>query len=353
MRRDARGDAQAVVVAMGHDQPAHEASGHAPAGGVGKLLRAFAILVADARSAGEIGAEVVRRAGLKRLAVLHHRLDRPGFVRAGKALVLRLLARDHGNREILFGAGAVHLERAMGLGARFVAGRVGGMPLLPQEFAGAQEHPGAHFPAHHVGPLIEHQRQVAPALHPARHGIADDRFRSRAHDQRFFQLRVRIGHQSPAFARDQPVMGDDRHLLGEALDMGRLALEIGKRDEDREVDVLDARRLDPVIHQALDALPYAEAPRLDHHAAAHARFLRHVGRGDDLLVPLGEIVGAPSVERVADRERCRRQGGVPGVGEVGLTSAGAVALLGQIVEPLLHLRHLFAHRGEFVGGFDR
>jgi hypothetical protein len=95
-------------------------------------------------------------------------------------------------------------------------------------------------------------------------------------------------------------MGDDRHFLGEALDVFSLAGEIGERDEQREVAVLHARGLDPVVHQALDAFPYAVAPRFDHHAPAHPRFLGEVGGGDDLLIPLGKVIGARDGKRVAD-----------------------------------------------------
>ena len=248
----------------------------------------------------EIGAEIVAGARLKRLAVLHHRLDRPGLDRAGKALVLGLLAGDHRERKVLLGAGAVHLERAVGLGERILAGLVRGVAFLPEELAGAQEHPRAHLPAHHVRPLVGEQRQVAPRLHPARHGIADDRLGGRADDQRLFQLRGRIGDQPALAVGDQAVVGDDRHLLGEALDVLGLAGEVRKRDEQREVAVRDARGLDAVVHQALDALPDAVAPGLDHHAAAHARFLGEVGGGDDFLIPLGEIVFALDGKRVAD-----------------------------------------------------
>src|SRR3546814_2501457 len=64
---------------------------------------------------------------------------------------------------------------------------MGGVPFLPEEFAGPQEHTGAHFPADDIGPLVHEHGQVAPALHPARKGGADDRFRCGAYNQRLFQ----------------------------------------------------------------------------------------------------------------------------------------------------------------------
>ena len=73
------------------------------------------------------------------------------------------------------------------------------------------------------------------------------------------------------------MMRDDRHFLGETLDMFGFLLEIGQRDEQREIAVLVPRRLDPVVEKTLDPLPHAIAPGPDDHAAAHARFLGHVG----------------------------------------------------------------------------
>ena len=195
LRGDGRRHAQAVIVAVGHDHPADQPRRNAPAGGVAELLGAFAILILDAGGMGEIGAEVMRGPRLQRLAVLHHRLDRPCFDRAGETLVLGLLARDHGERQIILGASAVHFERAVGFRQGLFAVLVRSVAFLPEEFAGAQEHPRAHLPAHHIGPLVGEQRQIAPGLHPARHRIADDRFGRGAHHQRLFELGGGIGDQ--------------------------------------------------------------------------------------------------------------------------------------------------------------
>jgi hypothetical protein len=72
-----------------------------------------------------------------------------------------------------------------------------------------------------------------------------------------------------AGASDEPVVGDHRALLGEALHVRRLLLEEALGDEEREVGVLVARRLEHAIELALDVLPDGVAPRLDHHAPAH------------------------------------------------------------------------------------
>ena len=61
---------------------------------------------------------------------------------------------------------------------------MGRVALLPKEFRRTKEQPRAHLPAHHIGPLVDQQRQVAMALDPAREGVADDGLRGRAHNQR-------------------------------------------------------------------------------------------------------------------------------------------------------------------------
>ena len=50
--------------------------------------------------------------------------------------------------------------------------------------------------------------------------------------------------------------------------------------------------LKAAVQLLLDQLPDTVAPRLDHHAAAGFRILGEVGGFDDLLIPLGEILGA-------------------------------------------------------------
>ena len=137
-------------------------------------------------------------------------------------------------------------------------------------------------------------------MRPARHRIADDRFRSGPYHKRLFQLGVGIGDQPALPVRDQAVVGDDRHFLGEAFDVVRLTLEIGERDEQGEVGIVVAGGLDPVVEQALDAFPDAVAPRLDDHAPAHAGLFGHLPFGNGGLIPGGEIVFAFDGEGVAD-----------------------------------------------------
>lgn len=50
------------------------------------------------------------------------------------------------------------------------------MAFLPEELGGAEEEPGAEFPAHDVGPLVDEEREVAVALDPVFVGVPDDGF---------------------------------------------------------------------------------------------------------------------------------------------------------------------------------
>jgi len=116
----------------------------------------------------------------------------------------------------------------------------------------------------------------------------------------FLQLRLRVGDQRAVFIRNQAVMSDDRHFLCKSIDMRCLTFEIGKRYKNREIGILNSGRLDPVVHQALYSFPNAIAPRFDDHASTNARLFGQIGGGDNFLIPVGEIVLAPRVERMTD-----------------------------------------------------
>ena len=85
-------------------------------------------------------------------------------------------------------------------------------------------------------------------------------------------------------------MGDHRALLGKPVDVLRLPLEKAHRNEEREVGVLVAGRLEHGIQGFANVLPYGVAPRLNHHTSAHRSVLRQVRRFDYLLIPLGIIL---------------------------------------------------------------
>ncbi len=81
--------------------------------------------------------------------------------------------------------------------------------------------------------LVDQQRQVAPALHPARHRLADHRLGRRADDQRLLELALRVGYQLAVDCLEAMVR-DHRHLLGKAVDMTGFLGEKAERNEQRK-----------------------------------------------------------------------------------------------------------------------
>jgi hypothetical protein len=86
-------------------------------------------------------------------------------------------------------------------------------------------------------------------------------------------------------------MGDHRDLRSEALDVIGLLLKEAHGDQEREVDVLVAGRLEPVVERALRQLPDRVAVGLDDHRALGRTMLGQLGALDDLDVPGGEVLG--------------------------------------------------------------
>ena len=102
----------------------------------------------------------------------------------------------------------------------------------------------------------------------------------------------RGGPQAPCAVGFQPMVGDDGAFLGEPLDVLGLLFQEAHRDEQRKIGVLVPGRLEHRVELPLDVLPDGVAPGLDDHAAADVGVLGQVGRLDDLLVPLGVVLGA-------------------------------------------------------------
>ena len=205
------------------------------------------------------------------------RLDRERALGPGEPLARRLLARHGGQRRGLHGHVLVEAQRQHRLGGRVSRGGVRGVAFLPEELAGAQEHPGPHLPPEHVGPLVQQQRQVPVRADPLGHHLADDRFRRRPDDQWLLQLlAARVG---------------DREELGrESLDVLGLALHVALRDEQREVGVLVPGGLDPAVQVRLQQLPDPVPVRPDHHAAADRSPVHQLGAEDHVVVPGREVL---------------------------------------------------------------
>ncbi len=247
----------------------------------------------------------MRRAGLDRLPVLHHRFDAEGLDRAGKSFALRFLPAEDRDRAMIAHEGLVDVEHALRFLARFRFALVHGVAFLPEELGRAQEKPRAHFPADDVGPLVDQDRQIAVTLHPLRVGRADDCLGSWPNDQ-WLGERTRRDHFSFGINLETAV-GDDRAFLGKAFHVRRLLREIAQRNEKREVGVLVAGGLEHRVEMPLHIFPDAVAPRPDDHAAAHLRGLRQFRRADDLLIPLGKIFFAPWRDRCLDGSRIRHE----------------------------------------------
>ena len=234
-------------------------------------------------------------AGLDRFTILDHRLDGEGHVSAGEAFVLGFFAGDDWDREVVAEEFLVLAVDHAGLRDGFRFGFVSGMTFLPEEFCGAEEKPWAHFPAHHIRPLIDEQGEVAVGLDPASEGGADDRLGSWPDDVGFSEF---AGGDHFRFSGDgifyhlEAVMGDHGALGGESFGVFRFFFQVGKRDEQRKIGVLVPGRLEAAVELLLNEFPNPVAPWLDDHAAAGLRVFREVGGFDDLLVPLRKILGA-------------------------------------------------------------
>ncbi len=196
----------------------------------------------------------------------------------GEPLAGGLAADDDRHGQHVGHEGGVDLAvHPLGVGPGVLEGGVRRVALLPEELGGAQPDAGPQLPAHHVGPLVEQQGQIAVALHPLGHVLADDGLAGGAHHDRLVEL-LAAGH------------GDHGQLGTEALDVIGLALQVALGDEQREVGVLGADVLDAAIDVGLHALPDGVAVRADDHGAPHRAVVGQLGLGLDVLVPAGEVL---------------------------------------------------------------
>jgi len=207
---------------------------------------------------------------LQGLAVLHHGFDGVGVEGSGEALCLALHTLDDGHGHELLGKVGIDLQHGLRLTFSLFAGGVGGMALLPQEFAGAEEGTGAHLPAHDVSPLVAQDGQVAVAVYPVLVGAPDDGLAGGADDELLFQLGGGVNDDAVArLVRLQTVVGDDGALLGKALDVLGLAAQERFGDEERKIGVDVAGGLEHVVELTLYLFPDGVAVGLDDHASAH------------------------------------------------------------------------------------
>ena len=292
-RGDMRRQHEAVVVGVGHDEGADEAGAHTPGRGPDILGLVVLVEEGDAEALGKVLSEEVGRAALQRLAVLHHGLDGVGVEGAGEALRLALHALDDGDGEPLLAKVRIDVEHLLGLLLGLLLGGVGGMALLPQKLARAQEGARAHLPAHHVAPLVAHQGQVAVGVDPVLIGIPDDGLGGGADDQLLLEFGGGVHLDVAAvLGGTEAVVGDDGTLLGEALDMLGLAGEEVFGNEQGEVGVLHTRLLEHRVELMLHLLPDSIAVGLDRHAASHGGLLGQVGLHHQVVEPLRVVLAA-------------------------------------------------------------
>ena len=235
----------------------------------------------------------MRCSGLDRLLVLHHRLDRERHVRSGKPLVLGLFSGDYRDRKVVAQKFLIHTVHQSRFIKRLSRSLVRGVALLPQKLRRTKKHPRPHFPTHHIGPLIDQQRQVAIRLDPTRERRTNDRLGSRANHIRLGQLAGRDHSRLTRrliLYRLQAVMRHHRALGRKSLGVLSFLFEIRKRNQQREIRVLVTGLFETHIQLTLDQFPNSIAPWLDHHAPTRLGILREVRGSDHLLVPLGKIL---------------------------------------------------------------
>lgn len=286
---------EAVVIGVGHDEGADHAGGDAPGGGPGVLAFVVAAGKGDVLGFGEVLAEEVGGAGLDGFAVLDHGFDGEGADGAGEAFVFGFFAGDGGDGEDVTLEVFVDFVHGGGFQLGFFAGFVGGVAFLPEEFGGAQEDAGAHFPAHDVAPLVDFEGEVAVGFEPAGEGGADDGFGGGADD--VFVCEFAGGDHAGfagvgVFDGFEAVVGDDGAFGGKAFGVLGFFLQVGDGDEHGEVGVGVAGAFEFGVELLLDEFPDGVAPGFDDHAAADFGVFGEVGGFDDLLVPLGEVLGA-------------------------------------------------------------
>ena len=211
---DFRREDEAFIVGVGHDHSADQARADAPTGGPGVLEFLVAAEEFDIEGFGEILAEVVACAGLEGFAILHEGFDAVGGDGAGEFFGVGLGAFDDGDGEECFGEGGVDVEHFQRFDLRLVGGFVGGVAFLPEELGRSQEESRAHFPAHHVAPLVDEDGEVAVGLEPLVVHVADDGFAGGADDEGLFERSGGMEFSVRAFL--QFGVGDDGAFHGEA-----------------------------------------------------------------------------------------------------------------------------------------
>ena len=281
---------EAVVVAVGHDECAHKASGDAPGGGPYVLELVLGVEELDFEGFGEVLSEEVGGAGLQGFAVLHHGFDAVGVEGTGEAFVGRFYAFDDGHGHPVLGEVGIDVEHAACFFLSFLAGGVGGVAFLPEEFGGAEEHAGAHFPAHYVGPLVAENGEVAVGFDPVLVGGPYNGFGGGADDELFFKAGGGVDNDTCTVGVvHETVVGNHGAFFGEAFYMLGFTAEERLGDEEGEVSVLVAGGFEHVVEGTLHFFPDGVAIWFDDHASANGGVFGQIGADNELVVPFGVV----------------------------------------------------------------
>ena len=273
---DARGQNQAAVVPVGHDDAADNAGGHAPGGLEGVLLLVVLVGEGNIELTGKTVAEEVAGAGLKRLLIVHHALDGVGVHRTGKLLLVGLIAPDHRHGKIVLAKIRIHLKLVQGLLPGFLLGGVEGMAFLPQKLSASQKGAGGLFPAEHGAPLVIQHGQIAPGVYNMAPVVAEEGLGGGPDAQALGQLLA-------------AAYSDPGALGGKALHMVLLLLEQALGDEHGHGDVLVSVTLEHSVQLMLNVFPDGVAVRAHNEAALDTGVVHQLSLGAHIGEPLGEI----------------------------------------------------------------
>ena len=130
---------------------------------------------------------------------------------------------------------------------------------------------------HHVVPLVQLDGKVSVGLDPLGVGRVHHCLAGWPHRYGLGQVRV-------------PGLGHPGNLGGEVGDVVLLLLQGSVGHEDGEITILDSELLDLGVEEVPDGLPDSEGPGTEDVAAGDVVVLHHLGLGEDLGVPVGQVL---------------------------------------------------------------
>ncbi len=272
---------------MGHDHRADHAGGGAPGGLEGILQLIVPAGEGHVVGPGELVAEIVGGGALQGLVVLHQAFHGVGGLRAGKLLLLGLLAGHHGDGQHILKEVRIAAQLLLGLGLGLLRGLMERVALLPPELSGAQEGAGGLFPADDGAPLVIEHGQLPVGMEHIVPMIAEHGLGGGTEGQPLLQL-LAAAH------------GDPGHLGGKAVDQLALLLQKALRDEHGHGHVFMAGLFELGVHNALDILPDGIAIGPQDGKALHAGIFHQLRLAADIGIPLGKILlhGGDGVHRL-------------------------------------------------------